>query len=86
LDYRHNGEWHEILYPDANGGTMKLSTKFAAVGLAAEAAYLNGEYVTVSWEPKKNGRPGEGYLKNVAIYEPAATLASGPIDEDSIPF
>jgi len=69
LDYRLNGEWHEILVPDAHGGTMKLSTKFAATGLAAEAAYQNEEPVRISWEPKKNGRPGEGYLKNVAIYE-----------------
>jgi len=87
LDYRFKDGWHEIKYPDADGGTMRLSTKtLPQVGLAAKAAWEAGEYVAVTWEPKPKGGPGEGYLKNVAIYEPTPVLASGPIDDGDIPF
>lgn len=91
--YRQNGEWHEahLLKWDAQGGSLKVSTKKAAVGKQLETFAREGVPVKADVTPKKNS-PGEAYLNSLHSYTVAEGLKNPPppladdIDANSIPF
>jgi len=75
MNYRRHGQWHEfdLLDADAQGGSLRLSTK-KAIGFIAEQAQADGIPVRVTTSPKRNGAPGEAYLDTITTLKLPDTL------------
>jgi hypothetical protein len=89
-DYRINGEWHEAvaLRYDAQGGSLKVSTKRQQLGALLGQIVRDGLPAKLDVTMKKNGR-GEAYLNNISAYHaerPAPDLSAEPINASDIPF
>lgn len=95
--YEYKAPWHELIVKglDAQGGSVKLSTKTDA-GFAAEQAFMERRPVRLDWKPKGPKNPGEGYLNRVYPYVPPMTADEiagtkwaddvEPIDDKDLPF
>lgn len=78
-DYRQNGEWHEahLLKWDTQGGSLKVSTKRAALGQLMASFCQDGVPVKADVTIKKTNK-GEGYLNALHSYAVASALESKP--------
>jgi len=88
--YEYKAPWHELVVKglDAQGGSMKLSTKSDA-GFAAEQAWMEQRPVRIDWKPKGPRYPGEGYLNRVSPLAetlPDIQIHEQPVDDDEVPF
>ncbi len=89
-DYSLRNGWHEfhVLNYDAQGGSLRLSTK-KKCGELAERAAVEGIPVAFSSTPKKNGAPGEAYLDALSLWRPEMATpepVAEMLTEDQIPF
>lgn len=91
-DYRQNGEWHEahLLKWDAQGGSLKVSTKRPALGQLMASFCQDGVPVKADVTIKKNNK-GEGYLNALHSYAVAEGLKQpAPLADDfdacQVPF
>lgn len=89
--YSINGQWHEatLLEWDAQGGSLKISTKYQNVGNQMLKASNDGIPVKADVTMKKNGK-GEAYVNKLELYKAAAPVASEalsePLADSDIPF
>lgn len=91
-DYRQNGEWHEahLLKWDAQGGSLRVSTKRASLGQLMAQFCQDGVPVKADVTIKKTNK-GEAYLNALHTFDVVKGLMTPPapltdIDADSIPF
>lgn len=96
-DYKFDDPWHEaaLLRYDAQGGSLKVSTKWANIGVVLKEAQAEGIPVKVGKLQSKANRRGEAYVGEVEKWTgtkavPNLSLASSEpavmVPEDDIPF
>lgn len=86
-DYTVNGDWHEAvaLRYDAQGGSLKVSTKRQQLGSLLGQIVRDGLPAALDVTMKKNSR-GEAYLNNIKAYHPEVTPPAVGVEPDPIPF
>lgn len=93
-NYKFDGQWHEatLLRWDAQGGGLKVSTKWANIGVLLKEAQDEGVPVKVGkLTDKANRRADEKYVGEVEKWKPLS-LALAPseppveLTDDDIPF
>lgn len=94
--YSVNGQWHEatLLNWDAQGGSLKISTKYQNVSQVMDKASNENIPVKADVTVKRNNK-GEAYVNKLVLYHPADDVPeltpqqrtlSEPLRDSDIPF